>query len=500
VPRTRKLTKEQIEAQEAQTKEVLDKLAELSGSKLTDDQVVRKGSALILPETMDPAEAIEFLHDYVEQMDANTEFSRKFKYRPWDGAVALQRALLRVTGTTGLARGTWSFFGYDPPELRTINISPTETIQVPWGRIAVPMIDGIMTVGSVPDRTWGPLFLLHIVAPRKFKGAIEGLFAVVEEELKAQSIYKGSAIDGQVDPEFLDLTGVDPRLVIYSEETSRQLSANIWSVVEHTDKLRALGLPRKRAILLEGPYGTGKTLAAFLTAQRAVTNGWTFLYCRPARDNLATVMSTARLYQPAVVFFEDVDAMTTEDTERDAVAQLLDMFDGITAKGTEIMVVLTTNHKERIHRAMIRPGRLDAVVHIGAFDRFAVERMIEVTVPEEIRDGELDYEAIAESMRNFLPAFVKEAIDRAMRYAISRNNGEVGKLSTQDFIDAAEGLRPQLDLMEGAGEGRGPESLSTALRREVAGAMHDSPITYPDGDEAVMVLQTSGTDVANGNG
>jgi transitional endoplasmic reticulum ATPase len=211
-------------------------------------------------------------------------------------------------------------------------------------------------------------------------------------------------------------------------------------------------------------------------------------------------MATARLYQPAVVFFEDVDAMTTEDTERDAVAQLLDMFDGITAKGTEIMVVLTTNHKERIHRAMIRPGRLDAVVHIGAFDRFAVERMIEVTVPEEIRDGELDYEAIAESMRNFLPAFVKEAIDRAMRYAISRNNGEVGKLSTQDFIDAAEGLRPQLDLMEGAGEGRGPEPLATALRREVADAMHDSPIVYPDGDEAVMVLQTSGTDLANGNG
>jgi transitional endoplasmic reticulum ATPase len=488
--RTRKLTKEQIEAQEAETKKVLDTLAELSGSKLTDDQVTRKGTQLVLPETMDPAEAIEFLHDYVEQMESNTEFSRTFRYRPWDGAVALQKALLRVTGTTGLAKGTYSFFGFQPPELRTINVSATETMQVPWGRIAVPMLDGMMTVQTVGDRTWGPLFHLSLVCPRKFKGAVEGLFTVVAEELRAQSIYKGSAIDGQIEPEFLDLTGVNPREVIYSEETERQLGANIWSVVRYTDKLRELGLSRKRAVLLEGPYGTGKTLAAFLTAQKAVENGWTFLYCRPARDNLANVMSTARLYQPAVVFFEDVDVMTTEDADRDAVSQLLDLFDGITAKNTEIMVVLTTNHKERIHRAMIRPGRLDAVVHIGAYDRFAIERMIDISVPADKREP-LEYERIAEAMRDFLPAFVKEATDRAMRYAISRNDGEVGVLTTQDFIDAADGLRPQLDLMEGAGEGQGPETLAKALRHEVETALHNSPIVYPDGDETAYVLQTS---------
>jgi transitional endoplasmic reticulum ATPase len=487
--RTRKLTKEQIEAQEAETKKVLDTLAELSGSKLTDDQVTRKGTQLILPATMDPAEAIEFLHDYVEQMETATEFSRTFRYRPWDGAVALQRALLRVTGTTGLAKGSYSFFGYDPPEMRTINVGHDDTMQVPWGRIAVPMIDGMMVVTTMPHPTWGPLFHLSVTCPRKFKGAVEGLFNVVEEELKRESIYKGSAIDGQVDPEFLDLAGVDPNQVIYSEETERQLAANIWSVIRFTSRLRDLGLSRKRAVLLEGPYGTGKTLAAFLTAQEAVKHGWTFLYCRPARDNLANVMSTARLYQPAVVFFEDVDVMTTEDADRDAVSQLLDLFDGITAKSTEIMVVLTTNHKERIHRAMIRPGRLDAVVHIGAYDRIAVERMIDISVPSDKREA-LDYERIAEAMEGFLPAFVKEATDRAMRYAIARNDGEVGVLNTQDFVDAADGLRPQLDLMEGASEGTGPETLARALRHEVESALHNSPLVYPDTTDPVMVLQT----------
>jgi transitional endoplasmic reticulum ATPase len=498
VPRKSKLTEEQLEAQEAHKREVLERLAELSGQRLTDDQVMQKGTQLVLPEKMAPAEAVEFLNEYIENQEQATDFNRTFKYRPWDGAVALNRALLRVTGSTGIAKGS-GFFGMIPPELRTIVINAEgDTVQVPWGRLAVPMLEGVMSVGEVNNATWGPLFYVSIVAPRKYRVAIEGLFKVVEEELRRESIYKGQAIDGQHQPEFVDLSGVNPDGVIYAEETGRQLTANIWSVLRHTEQLRKLKLARKRAILLEGPYGTGKTLAAFLTAQEAVDNEWTFLYCRPAQDNLHTVMATARLYQPAVVFFEDVDVMTTDEADRDAVSALLDVFDGINAKGTEIMAVLTTNHKERINKAMLRPGRLDAVIHIGEWDQAAIARMVQISVPEASREADLDYVAIYEAMQGFLPAFVKEATDRAMRYAIARNGGEVGVLTTQDFVDAAEGLRPQLDLMEGAKEGKGPEPLAYALRREVVtatrGAMEGAPILDTNEDHVLTLAP------GNGNG
>jgi transitional endoplasmic reticulum ATPase len=465
-----RMTDEQRKKREEFQSAVLGELARLAGTQLADDQIARRGTELVLPQDMEPQEAIPFLEEYVERMESSTDFERTYQYRPFDGAVALNRALLRVFGTTGIPQSQWSFFGRQRPQLVTINVDVDETTQVPWGLLEVPMINGRMLVSQSMSPTFGPLFSLTVTAPRKYRAAIEGLFAVVEEELKRESIYRGKAVDGQPTPEFVDLSTVDPAEVIYSDDTQAQLEANIWSTLRYTAVHRKAGLPRKRAVLLEGPYGTGKTLAAFLTAQIAVENGWTFLYCRPAQDDLFTVMATARLYQPAVVFFEDVDAIA-QDGDADAVGQLLDVFDGIKAKGTEILAVLTTNHKERIHRAMIRPGRLDAVVHIGALDQGGIERMTRATVAAENLGDDLDFEPIAGAMDGFLPAFVREAIDRAKRYSIARNDGELGTLATEDFVLAAEGLRPQLDLMGEAGEGIKPDALGVALTRQVRAAI-----------------------------
>lgn len=455
--------------EKAAEKHLLETLAELGGKRVADDDIVFEGTKIVLPVTMTPRSAIKFLTQHIEQQEEVTSFSRTMNYRPWDGAMAMQNALKKMFGTTGIAKATYSFFGKNPPQVVTIDVGVNEQAQVPWGEIEFPILGATLYLGQVMHPEFGLLFALTVECARKYSSHVEGLFKAIEAELKTNSIYRGKAFNGASQPQFIDPYAIDRKKVVYTEDVFRQLEANVWGVLEHTDAQREAGLPLKRAVLLAGPYGTGKSLAAGITSQVATENGWTFVQCRPGKDNLAEVMQTALLYQPAVVFYEDVDTIA-QSGDPDKVSQLLDMFDGITAKGTELLVVMTTNHAELIHKGMIRPGRLDAVIKIDALDHHGVENLIKASVPANLLGTDLDYELIGKAMEGFLPAFIKEAIDRAVRYNIARTKGTPELLTTDDFVDAALGLRPQLDLMNGAGEGVVPDSLTTAFTKVVDAA------------------------------
>lgn len=475
---------------------LLSMLAELGGSRATAENIRHEGKTLVIPDGWTNERALEYLQDYVKLQEEPTTFEKTFRYRPWDGARAMQSALTKIFGSAGIARGIWTFFGKRPPELIDIHVDFDRTEQVPWGALEAPLFGGVIYTDSKDNKEYGPLFHISVETQRKFKSEVEGLFRAIEDELRANSIYRGKAINGATDPEFLDLRGVDPSKVVYSDEVTTQLEANVWSLIQHTQRMRELEIPLKRAVLFEGDYGTGKTLGAFLTAQKCVENGWSFHFCRPGKDNLNRVLATARLYQPSVVFAEDLDDVASEKDDRSKVARLLDAFDGITAKGTEILCILTTNHPDRIVKGMVRPGRLDSVIHFGGLDTNGVSRMIEAVIPAERRDDSLEYERIGDAMgvgttRAFTPAFVREAIDRTMRYAMSRGGGDFDRLVTDDFVGAADGLRAHLELMQGAGEGTAPDRLSTALRETVAEAVVGLKIERPDG-ETFAVLENGG--------
>lgn len=470
--------------QEEERDRLLDELATIGGKLTAEEDILFRGTKLVLPETMTLTEAITFLKEKVNEDNREMTFERTFMYRPHDGARATMLAMKRAFGAVS-QRGVPGFFGETPPSLVSVPVSATETEQVPWGGLGVVHLPGMtFYLQATKDREFGQVFHISATGPRKYRFHVEGLFKLIGEELERNSLYRGKAFDGKQMPSFLDLSGVNPEKVIYSDETTRQLEANIWSLLRYPDEMQALGVPLKRAVLLEGPYGTGKTLAAYLTARVAVENHWSFLLCRPVQDKLLDVMATARLYQPAVVFFEDVDTIT--EGEDDQLRKLLDIMDGIQAKGARIIVVVTTNHVERIHKAMVRPGRLDAVIHVGPLDAHGVQRMIQATVPSELLSPDIEWDQVTDSFKGFLPAFCREAIDRTVRYNVSRNQGQATKLMTEDFVDAAAGLRPQLELMEGAAERQLKDTITeafTGLMDEVVyDRMHGAEIRDEDDD------------------
>jgi hypothetical protein len=333
----------------------------------------------------------------------------------------------------------------------------------------------VVHLGGTTDADLGDVFHIRVEAPRKYRWHIKGLFKRIEEQLRDHSIYRGKAVDGQ--DHFIDVRKVNPNEIIYTERVERRLETEVWDRIRYADTFAKLGQSTKRAFLLEGPPGGGKTSAADITAQVALEHGWTFLFCRPGKDDITRVMQTARMYQPAVVFREDLDNVARAGSHD--IESTLDLMDGIDTKGLRMMVIMTTNHADEIHQGMIRPGRLHGIIHIGAMDPPGIERLARKVVGEGLED-DIDWPAVVTSMDGYMPAFVREAFDRAVGYSVSSHGGKLGKIGTTDLVGAADSLREQLAMMEAAGDQRAPDTVTQALRAVVVDVINGTEIHDED--------------------
>lgn len=462
-----------------QTKSPAEVLAEalgiqgMNGKPITGEELAfhvdPAEKRIMIPEGMTYNEAYKVLERLEEDAETITSFDRRFLYRPDDGANA---AAMVIKERYGMAFGKAA---KDPAAMRDITVGVGQRRQVPWGRLEIPVFPGleVRLCDEHLDKDYGKIFEIHAKGPRKYRAEMEKFFAAIELYLNEHSIYRGKAIIGADDPEFLDLASFRKSEIVFSDTVMHVLGGTVWAPIQYTQQMRDNRIGLKRACLLYGPYGTGKTSAGLITAGIAVENGWTFLSARPGRDKVEDVLRTARLYQPAVVFIEDLDGAASTGENED-VTRLLDAFDGITAKGGELMIVMTTNHIERIHKGMLRPGRLDAVVEIAALDEHGIERLIKAVVTEGKLDPEVDYKLVGKAMEGFYPAFVKASIDRAVTFSIARLDGADNYvIGTDDLVGAAQSLIPQLDVLNLAGEGTKRPALETSMIALVSDAVQD---------------------------
>lgn len=168
---------------------------------------------------------------------------------------------------------------------------------------------------------------------------------------------------------FEDIGGVD------------EILAAIREVVELPLKYPAvfqyLRVRPHKGILLHGPPGCGKTLIA-----KAIANevGAHFIsvkgpelfnkYFGQSEENLRKVFEEARTLQPAIIFFDEIDAIAQTRSGDESVRgearfvnQLLTLMDGIEEYGN-VRVLASTNRLELLDDAVTRPGRFDYVIEV----------------------------------------------------------------------------------------------------------------------------------------
>jgi transitional endoplasmic reticulum ATPase len=220
--------------------------------------------------------------------------------------------------------------------------------------------------------------------------------------------------------------------------------------------------------------------------------------------DLPKAVRFAQAYEPAVIFAEDIDRAVGED--RNAKANdILNTIDGIDSKDRELVVVLTTNNVDKIHPAMLRPGRLDAVVPVRPPDSMAVQKLIRLYGRGLIGAGESLHNA-GDILQGQIPAVIREVVERSKLSAIARLDGKTAllQLTGPDLEVAARGMLSHLELIkpkledkrsnaEKAAELLGKTigtTLATAVKSEsVTGSTVTGPVvTQTNGKKQLPVL------------
>lgn len=422
-----------------------------------------EGDKIIIPADMTLDDAADAIRRQSEEENVMVNISEKFAAFPFDGAVAMMKVLKRRYGWTHLVP-TQGFFGPRPPQMIGVEVSHNERVQVPWGQMVVPKIDGTLQT-SYHFENGMPYFLLSGTVKRKHERSVASLANEIREQIANDSIYRTKAIkinfrdqDGErkefdfnLAPRFIDLESLGDCTPIFSKHITDAIRVNIHNPIRFSKRCKKRGASLKKGVILGGPYGTGKTLEAYETAKLCRENGWTFLYLEDVRD-LDLAIGFAKLYQPCVLFAEDVDkaASGPRSPEMD---RLLNTIDGIESKNQqELMIVLTTNNLGIINPAFLRPGRIDCVINVLPPDKGACLNIVKKYVAEGDCKMEGDDAEFMEAIKPLVganAAFFRNTVEQAKLSAIEsmENDDSDVTIRPADLKAVAEGMVPHAKLI-----------------------------------------------------
>ncbi len=192
-----------------------------------------------------------------------------------------------------------------------------------------------------------------------------------------------------------------------------------------------LGVQPPRGVLLYGPPGTGKTLLAKAVANEteayfiSVSRGQLVnKYAGGTEENFHTLFQQARDNAPSIIFFDEIDAISSKRSEesgmieKNVVSTLLTEMDGITGSDN-IVFIGATNRPDAIDPAIRRPGRFDREIEIGVPDKKARLEILKIHTRGMPLAEDVNLDIIAEKTPGFVGAdlglLAKEAGLQAVR-------------------------------------------------------------------------------------
>ena len=208
---------------------------------------------------------------------------------------------------------------------------------------------------------------------------------------------------------FDDVAGVD--------EEKEELE-EIVEFLKNPKKYTDMGARIPKGVLLVGQPGTGKTLLAKAVAGEA---GVPFF-----------IISGSDF----VEMFVGVGASRLgggHDEREQTLNQLLVEMDGFSAN-EGVIVLAATNRPDVLDKALLRAGRFDRQIVVGAPDVKAREQILEVHSKKKRLADDVDLRIIAKNTSGFAGADLENVLNEAALLAARRNKTEIGMQEIEDAM------------------------------------------------------------------
>jgi transitional endoplasmic reticulum ATPase len=240
---------------------------------------------------------------------------------------------------------------------------------------------------------------------------------------------------------FADIGGLDA--------VKQQIRRKIITPFEKPGLFQAF---RKRAgggVLMYGPPGCGKTMLARATAGEVsarffsvaitdVLNKW----IGESERRLAAIFEQARAATPAVLFFDEIEALTSRnrgnaDPGAALVSAFLNEMDGFSKRSEGLLILAATNTPWAVDAAFRRPGRFDRTLFVPPPDAASRRAIVESLLEGRPLAPGLDAGFIVESTSGFSGADLSGLIEIAVELAIDESSEEQITPVSRRHLEAA---------------------------------------------------------------